>query len=478
MSRRGGVVFALCALLSLFASIAPSRALAAGPPLVVGLSGKYPPFNYVDGKGELAGFDVEFAEALCKRLDRPCEYRILPWDGILAALLAHKIDVIIGSMAITEERSKQVAFSSPYYESGAQFYLRPGAPPSTTAGFRVGVTLGTTYEQHVRDRFPNAEVVTYKGDVEVVQDMQSGRLDGMVTDRLVGAHLAQVRGVKILPDGPPLFVERVGIPTAPGDEALRSAIDQGVKEIRASSFYGQLFDKYFGAAARPGESHGFAWGDVTRLLLRGLGKTIQVSFVGLGLGALLSVLLSFLLVGGPKLLRTSLSFLVDLVRSTPFIVQLFAIYFGLPAVGVKLSAFTSAALAIGLHSAAYLSEIVKGAYLGIAEGQHRAATALGLSTLEKLRHVIVPQMVPRMTAPVLNTVVAMIKDSAIASVVSVPELTLEAQKIIGATFRPLEVYALAAVLYALVTWPLLLLGRFQERRLAKKGLFHAGREAT
>jgi arginine/lysine/histidine/glutamine transport system substrate-binding/permease protein len=440
------------------------------PPLVVGLSGKYPPFNTVDSGGALVGFDVEFAEAVCAKLERPCEFRVLPWDGILAALLAGNIDAIIGSMGITEERARAVDFTRPYYESGAQLFVRDGQTDPQRPGFRVGVTLGTTYEHHLREALPHAEIVTYKGEVEIVQDVQVGRLDGMVTDRLVGQWMLGQLDAPMAPHGPPLFVEEIGIPTAPGNDALNAQLDAAVAELRNSPFYEELFARYFGTEGGAQLSTGLQWRKVLPLLGRGLWMTVKVSGLGLLLGAALSFLLAFALLGLPTPLRTVFSAGVDLVRATPFMVQLFALYFGLPAVGVQLSAMNAAVLAIGLHSSAYLAELLKGAYQGIPRGQHQAASTLGLSRLQSLRHVIIPQMIPALTAPVLNTTVAMVKDSAIASVISVPELTLEAQKVIGATFQPLEIYAVTALLYACITVPLLLWGRAIERRHGRQGL--------
>ncbi|HLT29164.1 MAG TPA: ABC transporter substrate-binding protein/permease [Myxococcaceae bacterium] len=449
----------------------PSAAPPEGAaPLVVGLSGKYPPFNTVDPAGALVGFDVEFAEAVCAELGRPCAFRILPWDGILAALLAGNIDVIIGSMGITEERSRAVTFTRPYYESGAQLFVREGRSDPQRPGFRVGVTLGTTYEHHLREALPQAEIVTYKGEVEIVQDVQVGRLDGMVTDRLVGQWMLGQLDAPMAPHGPPLFVEAIGIPTAPGNDALHAELDAAVGRLRASPFYEELFARYFGTAGGAELSTGLEWGKALPLLARGLWMTVKVSGLGLLLGAALSFVLAFALLGFPSPLRTAFAAAVDLVRATPFMVQLFALYFGLPAVGVQLSAMNAAVLAIGLHSSAYLAELLKGAYQGIPRGQHQAASTLGLSRMQSLRHVILPQMIPALTAPVLNTTVAMVKDSAIASVISVPELTLEAQKVIGATFQPLEIYAVTALLYACITVPLLLWGRAIERRHGKQGL--------
>jgi len=467
-----GVLFALLVLMAPFPALAGDAADDPSP-LVVGLTGKYPPFNFTDASGALVGFDVEFARALCAELERPCEFRILPWDGILAALLAGRLDVIVGSMAITEERAREVTFSRPYYESGAQLFVRNNEVALDAAGTRIGVTLGTTYEQHLRVALPSAEVVTYKGDIEVVQDVQAGRLDGMVTDRLVGAWLIREKGLALAPHGEPLFVEQLGIPTAPGNVALGVQVDAAVARLRAAPTYDALFERWFGTHATASADSGFRLSSILPLLARGLWVTVRMSGLGLLLGAALAIVLAIGMLGGPRPLGSALALTVDLVRSTPFVVQLLALYFGLPAVGIDLGAFQSAVLAIGLHSSAYLSELLKAAYQGVPRGQHQAASTLGLSRMETLRHVVLPQMTPRLTAPVLNTVVAMIKDSAIASVVSVPELTMEAQKVIGATFRPLEIYALAAIMYALITWPLLLLGRAQERKLKERGLLHA-----
>src|SRR5690606_29291890 len=110
---------------------------------------------------------------------------------------------------------QQAAFSVPYYESGAQLLVAPGVSDPQAAGFRIGVTLGTTYKRFANRRFPLAQVRSYKGDTEVLQDIQSGRLDGILTDRLVGLYMAKTLGADISPWGDPLYVEHMGIPVHP-----------------------------------------------------------------------------------------------------------------------------------------------------------------------------------------------------------------------------------------------------------------------
>lgn len=453
----------------------PGRASASEDSLRVGLSGTYPPFSYFDANGDLAGFDVDIAREICKDLDKRCEFRVLPWDGILSALLAGKIDVIIGSMAITEEREKQVLFTSPYYESGAQLFVREGAPETTAKNFRLGVTLGTTYGQAARVRFPDAELRTYKGDVAILQDLKSERLDGMVTDRLVGLHMNERYQARLALRGDLLYTERIAIPVQPDRGDLLQDLDQAVERLRASPAYSQIRARYFGDETTGVQrASAFSWQNAALLLLKALWATVKVSAAGIVFGLLLAVILAALLLSSPSFVARPLAFYVDFIRSTPFLIQLFTVYFGLPALGIKMSAWSSAALVIAIHSSAYLAEIIKVAYQSIPMGQHHAAKTLGLTRREALVHVVWPQMLPLLTAPSLNTVVATIKDSAIVSVISVHELTMQAQQLIATSFRPMEFYLLTALLYFAVTYPLLLIGRRMERRFRAKGLLHAG----
>lgn len=459
----------------LLVALVPTRALGEGE-LRVGLTGVYPPFNYIDPGGELAGFDVEVAKELCDTLDRRCVFEVLQWDGILSALLAGRIDVVIGSMAITPEREEQVRFTTPYYRSGAQIFVRSGNERSPDEdGFRLGVTLGTTYGEVAAVRFPGASIRTFKSDVAALQDLEAGRLDGLITDRLVGLHLGERYGADLVPEGDLLYEERIGIPVHPNDEALLQELDAALAQLLPSPRYQAIHQRFFGeSGAVPSGEAAFTWGKAIGLLLEALWATIRVSATGILLGIGLAVGLAALLLFSPSPLAKVVAFYVDFVRSTPFLIQLFTLYFGLPALGVEFSAWTSAVLAIGIHSSAYLSEILKVAYQSIPRGQRDAARILGLHRREEIVHVLWPQMLPQLTAPSLNTLVATIKDSAIVSVISVHELTLQAQQLISVSFRPMELYLLAACLYFAITYPLLLAGRTLEKRYRARGLLHAG----
>lgn len=462
---------ALLTLVTVFAAAVPGAARADDGVLIVGLTGKYPPFNYIDDRGELVGFDVDFANELCKEIGRRCEFRTLQWDGLLGALLAERIDVVIASMAITEERERAVDFSAPYYESGARLFVAPGAKDPSSPGFRIGVTLGTTYEGLCARAFPNAEVRTLKGDTDVVQDLGAGRLDGMVTDDLVGAYLIRRTGGAVERHGQLLMEERIGIPVKPGRADLLAEINGAIGRMRADGRQRALLAKHLGESESAGAPPAGLVARTLPRLLHATGRTILLCLVGLGLGVAASIALAFALVGNRWLARPVAAW-VDFIRATPFLVQLFALYFGPPALGLTIDAWSSGALAIAIHSSAYLAELLKTAYRAVPDGQRLAARSLGLSPIESLRHVVWPQMLPICAAPALGTVVAMIKDSAIVSAIGVTELTLETQQLVASTYKPIELYAMAAVLYFILTWPLLWAGRRLEKRWRERGLLH------
>lgn len=456
--RRSLVSLLLASFLIFFSSPSTVRAQEA-PPLRIGVTGVYPPFNYYNSSGELIGFDIDVSNKVCEELKRPCEFVILQWDGILAALLAGKIDLIIGSMAITPEREKQALFSVSYYESGAQIFSLDKAFDPAKPGVKIGVVLGTTYETVLRERFPKAEVRTFKTDPEALEDVKAGRLDALVTDRLVGAYMIKSSGASLVPVGDPLFEERMGIPARKEDAVLIAQVDDAVIKLRASPEYEQLAKNHFGIEIKEGGSTTLKWSTALMLLLKGLWATVKVSALGLALGLLLAALLAVVLEKAPPPLGWLARVFADFVRATPFMVQLFTVYFGLPALGLVIPAFTAAVLTIAVHSSAYLAEVFVAGYRGIPKGQRLASYLLGLNRWQTMRHVVFPQMVPLIAAPSLNTIVSMVKDSAIVSVISVYELTMQTQQLIGATYRPFELYLAAAFLYAMITYPLLIWGR-------------------
>ncbi len=138
---------------------------------------------------------------------------------------------------------------------------------------------------------------------------------------------------------------------------------------------------------------------------------------------------------------------VEIIRNIPFLIQAFLIFYGLPFYGVELSAMTAGVLCLTLYGTAYLSEAIRGAIQSVPKGQFEAADALALSYLQKMRYIIAPQL-PRYLIPAsANVLITMGKETALLSIITVPELTYMSQSIIGKTFAPVEVFTVLTIMY-------------------------------
>jgi len=226
--------------------------MAGHAPLTIAMSGLYPPFNYYNERNELVGFDVDIAREVARRLNRKPELITTAWDGIIAGLMAKKFDLIIGSMAITDERLKSVSFSDPYYISGAQMVTRKGTTIADAADLKgkvVGVTVGETYAEYVQENIPGVKRVnSYKGGVpSLLLELRNKRIDAFVTDRLVGlAAIKQAGGAGAVLAGDLLYTERIGIAVRKEDTTLLAQVNAALAAMKEDGTYATISSEWFG----------------------------------------------------------------------------------------------------------------------------------------------------------------------------------------------------------------------------------------
>jgi polar amino acid transport system permease protein len=211
------------------------------------------------------------------------------------------------------------------------------------------------------------------------------------------------------------------------------------------------------------------------LLLEGLLITFRVAFVSLAIGMLIGFPCALVRVYGSKGLRRFVTGYIEIFRGTPTLVQLFIIYYGLPQFGLTFTAFTSAYIALGLNSGAYQSEYFRGAIQAISSGQMMAARSIGMSRLQAIRHVIIPQAFRFALPAWSNEVVSMVKITSIVYLIAVPEMLYVAKDLMAKFFNPFETYVTVGIFYLAVIGLLTLLLHYIERRTAIPGLEPVGR---
>jgi cystine transport system permease protein len=205
--------------------------------------------------------------------------------------------------------------------------------------------------------------------------------------------------------------------------------------------------------------------DAAPVMLRGAGYTLLLAVSAMLGGLLLGLPTALMRVAPWAPLRWPAAVYVSAFRGTPLLVQLFVVYYGLPSIGIEFTPVAAGVLTLSLNAGAYLSESLRGAILSVAQGQWRAAYSLGLNWGQTLRHVILPQALRVAVPSMSNTLISLIKDTSLVSVITMTELMLVTKELISVTFRPLPLYVAAAIIYWILSLFFEGLQRRAERRL-------------
>jgi len=226
---------------------------AAADKIVIGTEGAYPPFNEKNEKGELVGFDVDIAKALCAKMGAECTFVAQDWDGIIPALIAKKYDAIVASMSITEDRMKQVDFTDPYYANYLAYIAKSGSGLKTDKDGLKGKTIGaqrsTISSQYLEDNLGDVvKVKLYDTQTAGYGDLKSGRLDGMLSDiypALEWVNDPANKGYEIVGDRIDID-DKIGIAVRKGDEDLRGKLNKALDGIIKDGTYAKISERYFG----------------------------------------------------------------------------------------------------------------------------------------------------------------------------------------------------------------------------------------
>ena len=214
-------------------------------------------------------------------------------------------------------------------------------------------------------------------------------------------------------------------------------------------------------------------------LLSGLAVTFELSIVSMAIALVLGLIACFGSLSRLRLVRAPAILFVEFCRNTPVLVQLVWVHFAWPAiVGIKFTAWTSAVIALALQSSGYLAEEFRAGIEAIDRGQIEAAQSLGMTSFRLMRRIVVPQALIKMMPGILNQFVTCFKSTSIVSIIAVQDLMYQAGLIASATFLPMPIYTLVALVYFVMVLAVSSVVRVATRRLPNFGYFHERREAA
>ena len=444
-----------------------------------------------DAPERLTGFEVDFAELIAAELGVKARFQQGQWDR-LPLLLGRSADCVINGIELTPERQRDYHCSRPYFAYALQLLGRRAGPldalerlsdPGPRGPWKVGVLTGSAAETVMRGRTDlDLEVVGYDGTLDSLEQVRTGVLDAAVMDDCIFSFYAD-RFSELRTVGRPFAGGLYTVLTSRDTPELSAAIDAAIGRLIADGRLKALYDRWDLAGRQqmlllrdtaeipPAAFRGF-W-DLVRetlpLLVRSAGMTVLLSCVSFPLAILIGLAVAVGRLHGPPFLRPLLAGYVEVLRGTPLMLQLYAIFFLLPKIGLALPAIVAAILGLALNYSAYESEIYRAGLKAVPTGQFEAALALGMTKWQALRHVLVPQAVRIVMPPVTSDFIALFKDTSVCSAITVIELTKRYSVLALSTGRIVELAVVTAVLYLMMSWPLALLSRWFERRLEAGG---------
>lgn len=470
MSRRvlGLLAGLVLAVLSPLLLVGPAQAAdgdGAGREVVVGTEGTYPPFSFNED-GKLTGYDVDVMKAVAKEAGWRLRFVQSQFDALFGSLDAGRIDVIANQITVNPEREARYAFSEPYAYSRGVIVARKGSDIRTLAdlkGLTTAQSATSNWSQVAKDagaKVENVEQFSQAADL-----VASGRVDAIVNDNIAVLDYLATTGsdrVEIVGDAGEEVGEQA-LAFRQGDRALVLETDRALDALRADGTLARISERYFnadvsvqdGAAADvEGRARVSAWSavrDTAWPAFVALVKiTVPLTAISFAIGLVAAVLLALARMSSTRLLSWLARVFISAVRGTPLLLQLFVAFYGLRQIGIDLPSFTAAVLALSINVAGYAAENVRGALLAVPRGQHEAAATLGMSRALALRRVILPQAARIAVPPLSNTLVSLVKDTSLVSVVLLTDVFRVITQSAATTFQFMPLYALAGLYYWVV----------------------------
>jgi len=450
-------------------------------------------FGAKDDPKSHIGFEVDLMKALAKKMGRPIAHEHTAFDSLLPALNRSDFDFAMNGLEITGVNRKQADFTRPYYIYQLQLVGRVGEKRFTTIeeckalGLTVGTLDGSAAYRLLKEK--GVEISAWPDQDNPFKLLAGGDIDAVLMDLPIAIYYAvsdkeiehrkeDYPGLQFI--GAPFAEGHYGIAVRHDDDALRKELDDALGEIIQSGELKSILTKwhlwspdqyrlYTPLKLEAASTLELGFADYFTILLKGAGLTVLITIASMMLAMLIGLPIATLRLYAPLPLRWLAIGYVEFFRGIPVLLLLLFLYFGLPPLtGIHLSPLMAAIIGFGLNYAAYEAEIYRGGIQSIPVGQWEAAASLGMSPLLTFRRIVFPQSVRVILPPMTNDFIALFKDTSVASVISVIELSKDYQILTKTYGGFIEIGLTTAALYLVMSVPLGYLSRYLEMRWGTK----------
>lgn len=446
---------------------------------------------------QIIGFEVDLMEAVASKLGLKAEFVQNQWDGLIPGLERGDYDVAVNGIEITEDRRQRVAFSIPYFHTFEQITVRRETQSIHSLADVRGKIAGTlkySLAERILTEKGDAEVRGYDSQTTLYEDLAHGRLDFVLLDHPIAVFYGEPDS-RLKPVGRPIGELAYGVAVSKKSSALLARVNRAIADLRSEGILRDIYDRWgiwnpivaeaFGDSTPSRPAHELksylealgrvrGWREKAAqyfsylpLLAQGAVTTIELSFLGMLFAVILGLILALARLYGGALLSALVTAYIELVRGTPLLIQLFFIFYGLPNVGIKLSPMVAAVIGLAINYSAYEAEVYRAGLQSVPRGQLDAAYSLGMTKLQALWHVVIPQATRVALPPMTNDFISLLKDSSLVSVITMVELTKVYGQLASTYYDYFGVGILTAGMYFLIGLPFVRISKWLEIRFSK-----------
>lgn len=442
--------------------------------LTIGLDDTFAPMGFRDDQGELVGFDIDLSTEVAERLGYNLVYQPIDWSVKEQELNSGNIDMIWNGYGVTPEREALVLMSDVYIEDTQIIVTRAGSDPIESLDDLIGKTVTTqsssTALQIMEAEWPQevidgmSDLVLYPNYNNSFLDLDAGRVDAVVVGGVYGNYIVNQRGEEkynVFLDTS--AVEPMAVGLRKSDTALAEEINTTLAELRNDGTYDDIYRKWFGSGGASVQESSILESMLPSLfegLKLTLGLFVIVFIVSIPLGLLFAIPRAF----GPKWLQILIDIYVFIMRSTPLLLQLMVVFFGLPYLGISFNRFPAAIFAFIINYTAYYIEIFRGGFTAISPGQYESLKVLGIGRVRGFFRIIIPQVLNKVLPALGNEIVSLVKDTSLVYVIGLGEI-LRVASISANTYASLTPYLIVGIIYMIIVALFTLLLRQAEKKI-------------
>jgi His/Glu/Gln/Arg/opine family amino acid ABC transporter permease subunit len=444
---------------------------------------EFPPFEFIDDEGEIKGIDIDISRKIADKLGVDFKAESVSFDAVLLELGSGSVDFAAAAMTYSDKRAQNFSFSDEYFVTTQKILVKKDSDiksSSDLVGKKIGVALGTAGDSYCSSKEDFEEPVRFSKPADAVLDLVNLRLDAVVVDDLTATQLINAVAtdsiIKIPED---LTSEKYAMVVEKGNKELLSVINEVIREIKKSGELDRIVDSYVNPKSAGNKSSDSSnstdsniYQKYSGLIGEGLKNTLLVTMFSLIIGVVLGTLAAVFRITNEmnnkfKFLSLVSRFYVTVIRGTPVIVQLFIIYYVvLNSVGIS-DKFTSAVMAFGINSGAYVSEIIRSGISSVDKGQFEAGYSLGLPYKDVMASIVLPQALKNVLPALVNEFISLLKETSVVGIVGLTDLTRAGDVIRSTTYEAFTPLMIVGVIYLVTVVMITRLVSLCERKLFK-----------